>query len=356
MPGGFSRVTEERTGKVFARMLHTLVVGLGRSGEGLHLPSLAKARAQDPALFAPGPVVGFDPFRTRAEGALMVGSLEEATHHAPPRDTVVHLCTPPHLRSGPLERLARLGYRMVIVEKPLALDLVGLAAVARLRRRWDLDITVATQWLSSELTRRLHSAHRTGAFGELRAITVTQNKPRFDRTTRTPGHPTALDVEAPHALAVVVTLAGGADITSVRLEDMVTDQVRLPRLGRARLDLAHHGGVRTRIETDLTSPVRERRIVLEFDGALVTGHYPCSAADHTSQLVVEVPGRRPTRSVFSDDALPAFLHAAYARYARTHRVHGTLPVQVEAARLLAEAKNLYRDGVRDREVDSAVGA
>ncbi|WP_236567754.1 MULTISPECIES: hypothetical protein [unclassified Nocardiopsis] len=235
-------------------MLHTFVVGLGRSGEGLHLPSLATARAQDPALFAPGPVVGFDPFRDPVEGVLTVDSPEEAVRHAPPASTVVHLCTPPRLRSGPLERLARPGYRRFIVEKPLAPDLVGLAAVARLRRRWGPDITVTTQWLDSALTRRLRAARRGRIFGELRSVTVLKHKPRFTRTERVPGRPTAFDVELPHALAVVVSLAGGADIASAALEDTVTDRIRLPRMGRARLDSAHHCGVRSRIDSDLPRP------------------------------------------------------------------------------------------------------
>ncbi|WP_017569727.1 Gfo/Idh/MocA family oxidoreductase [Nocardiopsis halotolerans] len=335
-------------------MLHTLIVGLGRSGEGLHLPSLAKARAQAPALFAPGPVVGFDPFRTSVDGVLMVGSLEEAARWAPPKRTVVHLCTPPHLRSGPLEHLARLGYRMIVVEKPLALDLVGLAAVARLRRRWDLDITVTTQWLDSALTRRLRAALRSGAFGGLRSIAVLQNKPRFTRTAEAPGHPTAFDVEVPHALAVVIALAGGADITAASLEDMATDRIRTPRMGRAQLHLEHHSGVLSRIDSDLTSPVRERRIVLEFDQAVLTGHYPCSAADHTAQLSVDALGHAASHSVFADDAIPALIRTAYGRYARSFRGAGTLPVQVEAVRLLTEAKNLCGAGARRREVGSAV--
>ncbi|GAA1073870.1 oxidoreductase [Nocardiopsis composta] len=336
--------------------LHTLIVGLGRSGEGLHLPSLAKARAADPELFAPEPVAGYDPYRPPAKGTVAVGSLEEAARRTPPRRTVVHLCTPPHQRSGLLEQLALLGYRMVIVEKPLALDLVGLAAVARVRRRWGLDLTVTTQWLESALTRRLRAVVRGGVFGGLRSVSVVQNKPRFTRSAAAPGHPTAFDVEVPHALAVVLALAGGADIALASLEDMVTEQGRLPLLGRARLALAHHRGVRTEIDSDLTSPVRERRIRLEFDEAVLTGHYPCSAADHTAQLRVEAAGREPTRSVFTDDALPEFIRAAYARYAERAPDPGALPVQVEAVRLLAEAKRLCASGARREEVGSAPGA
>jgi hypothetical protein len=323
-------------------MLHTFIVGMGRPGEGLHLPSLSKVRAAVPGLLAPAPVVVFDPFRSPIDvpGVDTVGSLDGAGRRVPPLRTVVHLCTPPHVRSSMLHRLAGLGYRKIIVEKPLALDLAGLAAVARLRRRWGLDITVATQWLDSALTCRLRKAVEAGEFGKLCGIHVVQKKPRFTRSVAVPHHPTAFDVEVPHALAVVLSLAGGGRIAAASWDDMVTDHLRLPRLGRARLWLDHYSGVRTEIDSDLTSPVRERRITLEFEKATLTGHYPCSEADHTSQLRAVVPGGKETRTAFTDDALPAFLRSAYGRYAQSSPSPGALPVQVDTVRLLTEAKHL----------------
>lgn len=337
-------------------MLYTLIVGLGRSGRGLHVPSLAKVRAAAPGLFAPGPVMGHDPSSGGDDGFLAMASMDEAARRCPPQRTVVHLCTPPHLRAEPLERLARLGYRMVIVEKPLALDLVELAAIARLRRRWGLNLTVATPWAASTLSARLLALHRTQTFGRLRALTVLQNKPRFTRALEPDGHPTVFDVEVPHALPVAITLAGDADVASAELTDMSVDGSRLPGLGAASLDLVHHTGVLTRIESDLTAPVRERRIVLEFDSAVLTGHYPCSDADHTAQLSVAAHGCEPTRSVFTDDALTAFLRRSYARYARPFRGLGDLPVHVETVRLLAEAKGLCSRRSVEKEAASAVGA
>ncbi|WP_243716442.1 oxidoreductase [Actinomadura sp. KC345] len=316
---------------------------MGRSGQGLHLPALARVRAAAPGLLARAPVVAVDPFRARPElpGVVEAGSLEEAVRLSPPARTVVHLCTPPAARENVLARLAGLGYRKIIVEKPLAVDLTGLMAVARIRRRWDLDVTVATHWLDSGLTRRLRAAVRGGRYGELRRIDVIQNKPRFTRSTAALDHPTAFDVELPHALAVVLSLAGGARIAGASSDDMVFERSRVPRLGRARLRLDHVGGVRTEIDSDLTSPVRERRITLEFDRAVLVGHYPCSEADHCAQLRVVRPGGEATRSVFTDDAFAAFLRGAYGRYAGpVSRMHRTLPVQVDTVRLLTEAKRL----------------
>lgn len=337
-------------------MLHTLIVGMGRAGQGLHLPSLAKVRAAAPGLLARGPVVAFDPLRPPGDvpGMMRAESLEEAARCRPPARTVAHLCTPPQARGALLDRLARLGYRKIIVEKPLALDLPGLAEVARIRRRWELDVTVATHWIDSALTRRLRAAVASGEFGALRRIRVVQNKPRFTRSIAARDHPTAFDVELPHALAVVLSLAGGARIADASWDDLVLGRTRVPRLGRARLRLEHASGVRTEIDSDLTSPVRERSITLHFDQAVLVGHYPCSDADHTAQLRTVRPGEEATRTVFTDDAFPAFLRGAYVRYARpATSMHRTLPVQVDAVRLLTEAKRLcaeaggLQEGARD---------
>ncbi len=330
-------------------MLHSFILGMGRAGGGLHLPALARTRSLSPGLFAPGPVVAHDPFRPPSgmTDVVMADTLEEAAALTPPHRTVVHICTPPQIRLGVLERLAGLGYRKIIVEKPLALDLVGLAAIARLRRSRGLEITVATQWLHSDLTRRLREAVDMEEFGRLRGIRFVQNKPRFTRSAMVPDHPTAFDVEVPHALAVVLTLAGGARITGASWADMATGRFRLPRLGRAALRLEHHSGVRTEIDSDLTSPVRERRITLEFERATLTGHYPCSDTDHTAQLRVVAEGRDAIRTVFDDDALSAFVRCTYSRYGRLPATRGALPVQVEAVRLLTEAKDLCAAGERE---------
>ncbi|MWA00217.1 oxidoreductase [Actinomadura sp. LD22] len=324
-------------------MLHTLIVGMGRAGQGLHLPSLVKVRAAAPGLLARAPIVAVDPLRPPADGPGLVRaeSLEEAARRCPPARTVAHVCTPPRVRAALLDRLAALGYRKIIVEKPLAVDLPGLAEVARIRRRWGLDVTVATHWLDSVLTRRLRTAVAAGEFGALRRIRAVQNKPRFTRGIAARDHPTAFDVELPHALAVVLSLAGGARVVDASWEDLVLGRTRVPRLGRARLRLEHAAGVRTELDSDLTSPVRERSITLHFDRAVLVGHYPCSDADHTAQLRTVRPGGDATRAVFTDDAFPAFLRGAYVRYALSvSSMHRTLPVQVDAVRLLTEAKGM----------------
>ncbi|WP_262403569.1 oxidoreductase [Actinomadura sp. CNU-125] len=312
---------------------------MGRAGHRLHLPSLAKVRDVAPGLLAPVPIVAFDPFRPPVADAATVDSLEDAARRCPPDRTVVHLCTPPHVRAAMLDRLAGLGYRKIIVEKPLAVDLVGLAAIARIRRRWGLDITVATHWLDSALTRRLRTAVAGRRFGELRGIRVVQNKPRFTRAPAPTRPRSTSRCRTPSPSPS--TSPGLLRVVDASWDDLVIGDHRAPRLGRARLRLAHRTGVRTEIDSDLTSPVRERRITLDFDDGVLIGHYPCSDADHTAQLRTVRPGGEATWTAFDDDAFPAFLGRTYERYATTAPApHGTLPLQVDAVRLLTEAKRL----------------
>jgi predicted dehydrogenase len=310
-------------------MPHTLVVGLGRSGAGLHVPVLDRLRRTHPALFSDHPTVGFDPRRDLAVGnGIIVDSLRQAAALLSPEDTVVHVCTPPTVRAPVLAGLAELGFRRLVVEKPLAADPAALAEIERLRDRYALDVVVATHWLAADLTRRLAELVRSGP-GPLTSIAVCQDKPRFSRATHDLGHRDAFDVEIPHALAVALTLAGPAVLTGAGW----TGQDAGP-LGGAWLDLRHMGGTRTTVQSDLTSPVRRREITLRLGETTVVGHYPVSADDHHAQLRV---GAGP-RQVFEDDALTAFLLAAYRYFAGAGAPPGEFGVHAAVVRLIARAR------------------
>ncbi|QBI55531.1 Gfo/Idh/MocA family oxidoreductase [Streptomonospora litoralis] len=347
-------------------MLHTLVVGLGRSGRGLHLPALVRARAQAGRhrVFSPGPDLVYDP-RPPSGGLLpnpgvrAVPSLRTAAEAADPARTVAHLCTPPGTRVKVLEELARLGYRRILIEKPLAADEVELAAVLRLRRRFGLQTAVVAQWLTSALTHRLRAAVREGRLhglgvpgadgapgtaprlGRLRTLRIVQRKPRFVRSLTSRAHPTAFDVELPHSVGVALTLAGGARVRSASWSDMALGNVEVPHLGQAHLVLEHRTGARTEILSDLTAPTRERRIVCEFDRGSLTGHYPCSEDDDTAQLR-STTDDGSAHLVFHDDALADFLLGAYEHFAglRALPLDDAFGLQVRAVRLLSAAKDL----------------
>jgi predicted dehydrogenase len=318
-------------------MPHTVVVGLGRSGAGLHLPVLTRLRAEFPELFGSQPIVGFDSGTGMAlrDGCVDVvaDSLLRLEAFVPPGDTVVHVCTPPDTRVAVLTSLAAQGFRRFVVEKPVAGDLAALAAVERLRATYGLRVVVVTHWLASALTRRLVRLVRSEEHGPLTAITVHQDKPRFTRAGN-PAHADAFEVEIPHALAVALTIAGPAELTGAGWTDPPTGP-----LGGAWLTVRHRGGTRTTIHSDLTSPVRRREITLRLRDTTVVGHYPVSADDHHAQLRI---GAGP-REVFEDEALGAFLLAAYRYFTgATVAPPGEFAVHAAVVRVLAAARDTAR--------------
>ncbi|MFF9344688.1 Gfo/Idh/MocA family protein [Streptomyces sp. NPDC014773] len=322
-------------------MKQPLIVGLGRAGSGLHLRALRTARDRAPDLWR-GPVVAVDPRPgERApvpDGVTVTPTLAEARALLPPDRAVVHLCTPPDSRPAVLAELCAAGYRDLIVEKPLATGDPERAAVAELRARHGLRLAVVAHWPASGLADRLRALIDAGTLGRLRRIDVTQHKPRFTRSLRTDdGHPTAFDVELPHSLGLVLSLAGPAEVTGARLTDLRIGRAVRPGLGSALLELLHANGVRTRLHSDLTAPVRERRVALAFDHGTAVGHFAPSDADDHVQL--DVDGRL---EVFRDDALTAFLHRAYTRFADAPAEDPTwdadFALHTEVVRLLGEAK------------------
>lgn len=320
--------------------MRTLVIGLGRSGLGLHLPVLARARvaAASRHLFGEEPMLAFDPYAADGTppGTIKVTSLTEATRLAEPSRTVVHLCTPPSVRVELLGHIARLGFRKVLVEKPLASDSGDLAEITRLRRRWGLAVLVVAPWRASALTTRIEEILSGDGMGALRAISVVQRKPRFTRSLALADHHSVFDVEAPHAVGLAVALAGSARVRDAAWTDMRMGENVVPRMGTGWLSLDHDSGVHTELLSDLTSPTRERRITVELERGTLVGHYPSSERDHTAQLTVTADGWRD-RVVFHDDALTTFMVHAYERFA-TSGYEAEPSVDAEVVRVLDEAK------------------
>ncbi|MEU2604428.1 hypothetical protein [Streptomyces albus] len=321
-------------------MLRPFIVGLGRSGAGLHLKALkdlaAGAASGEEAPFS-RPPLAWDP-RPEAghglTGLTVAASLAAAARLTEPDRAVVHLCTPPEARAGVLEELAVSGFTRFLVEKPLACDPAQLDQLVRLREKYRLHMTAVAHWLAAELTRRLHRLVTDRTLGTLLGIEVAQHKPRFTRTLATEGHPTAFDVEVPHSLGVVLHLAGSAELVTAHCTDMVCDGTVVPHMGRAALTLRHHSGVRTEIVSDLASPVRQRTFTLRFTHGTATAHYPISEQDHHAQLILT--GAVESHDVFHDEALTAFLRQTYERFAAggvTDFAH-----HHAVARLLCEAK------------------
>ncbi|WP_404869898.1 hypothetical protein ACI1MP_29840 [Kitasatospora griseola] len=312
-------------------------------------------------LFAPAPILAVDPRRRPGAAAdLRPVSLAEAPLLADPAETVVHLCTPPTERVAALDTLGRLGYRRILLEKPFAADAAGLDELLALRERHGLDLVVVAQWLGSRLTDRLRAALASGAYGPLRTIHVVQRKPRFSRSLAGDGHPTAFDIELPHSLGLCLSLAGPGRVTGAGGTDMVVGGQVLPRLGTAWLNLQHESGAWTRIRSDLTSPVRERRVTLELAHGTLIGHFPGSEADAYARLTV-IDHQGESTELLHDDSLSTFLHRVYAYFAAggaaggAHHPHPDLAVNSQVVRLLDQAKTIAAQA-RDAQVgDAQVG-
>ncbi len=332
--------------------LGTLLVGMGRAGDGLHLPVLRRLRGAPGTahLFAAAPILAVDPYRRpRAAADLRPTTLAEAPRLLAPEHTVVHLCTPPTERVAALDALGRLGYRRVLLEKPVAADSRGLDELLALRDRYGLDLAVVAQWLGSRLTGRLRVLLAQDAYGPLRTIHVVQRKPRFSRSLAGGGHPTAFDIELPHSLGLCLALAGPGEVTGAGGTDMVVDGQVLPRLGTAWLNLQHRGGAWTRIRSDLTSPVRERRVTLELARGTLIGHFPGSEADAYARLTV-IDRDGESTELLHDDALGGFLEHIYGYYAADggrRGAHPDLAVNTEVVRLLDRAKAIAAGGNGD---------
>lgn len=334
--------------------LGTLLIGLGRAGAGLHLPVLRRARTAYADLFADRPVLGVDPGLgpvARADGLEVVGSLDDASRRLDPAATVVHVCTPPAVRAALLEEAAHLGYRRFVVEKPLAADRTALGRVLDVVRRRDLRVHVVSPWLHSALTDRL-AALLDGGLGEVRSVTVVQDKARFRRSLTNGSHTSALEVEIPHALGVLLRLLGDAEVRGASCTDLRWGERVVPRMGGARLTLRHRSGVRSRVRCDLTSPVRRRRITVETTtGARLVGHYPVAQDDDVAQLDVWRDGRGE-RELLHDDALSRCLVHAYRGFAEGDGP-GTTAGAADGLRLHARAVELLDDARRLTDTEAA---
>jgi predicted dehydrogenase len=325
-------------------VLETLIVGFGNSGRRLHMPSVLEARAADRAgIFGALPPFAIDPAPV-PEPSVAAGHLRstlEETGDLDPALTVVHVCTPPTERIPILEILAGFGFRKFIVEKPLALSVDELEWLDGVVGTYDLEVGVAMPWLSSCVTRRLERALANPANGRLRRFESVQDKPRFARSLRKADHPSAFDVELPHALGILTHLLGAVPaVTAARCTDLAHDLGVVPHMGSAWIKTAPINGVSAEIQSNLASPIRQRFVRLRFERSIVTGFYSISGDDPYAQLTVEsLRDREVIREVFVDNPFPRMIAEWYEYFAGVRaRPTSGLALNAAVVRVLAEAK------------------
>jgi len=329
-------------------MRRSLIVGFGRAGKGLHYHCLRKAIQLETGSALLDPYIGIiDPQLTDlgiADPNLeLFTDWHEAMPEFQPDRTVVHICTPPALHASALRQAAAHGYRHIIMEKPLASSLLELEEIQQLQAAYRLEVLVVANWLSSSLTRRLQRLLQTGELGPLREIAAFQNKPRLTRTLSNSSHGNAFDVEIPHIAALVLAIGGmTAEVVAAEVTDMRIGQVQIPKMGSAHLTLQHAGGVVSRLNSNLASPIRERAIRLDFDGHTIIGYYPSGQDDSYSWMRVYTKEGQPLHEeIIFDDPLTAVFEDFYSFYSgQGPKPVSDLPFNASVVQTICQAKSL----------------
>lgn len=329
--------------------LRSLIVGLGRSGLEVHTPALSRLRASGDdkiaTLFEAEPVLGYDSSvvdlgSVPDDDLEQIESLARATEVAYPGNTVVHVCTPPSARPALLSELAQRGFRLMVLDNPLATDADSLRQVLAVATKYRLRIGIVAPWLYSGITRRLLAAVGDNRFGGLRRIAVRQNQPRLRRTFAAQQQPnTALDIEPPQSLALALALAGNGEVVSSMIDNTpIVDGRWVADMGSATLTIQHRGGVVTEISSDLAAPVWEQRVLVEFERGAVECYYPLGAADDHAQMTW-MPERGPSRrEIFADDAVRQGLLETYRLFVSESWPEPSLRLHTRVVELLLDAK------------------
>ncbi|WP_405583443.1 hypothetical protein [Streptomyces sp. NBC_01190] len=328
------------TGSPGRRPFPTVIVGYGRAGRDLHHQALRN-------LFVDGgDVLVVEPEgREVPRGCRLVPSLRAAARLVPVAEAVWHVTTPPQAHLCCVEEIAELGGRRLILEKPVAPtaeEAARLEAIAA-----DVEILPVSVWPSSRVTEKVRQVVASGEIGEAVSLFMEQSKPRFGRTLSSTSHQSALEVELPHQMLLALHLAGPrARLLSAETWPMPLPARSILTMGGALLRLEHAGGMVSTLLSDLTSPVRRRRLRVAGTHGEVVADYPISSDDPYGQ--VKVTGR-VGRSVVADAPLTHFIDSAYAYFAGLGpRPPADLELHRLSIHLLEEA--------RDRAVRSSLNS
>lgn len=260
-----------------------------------------------------------------------------------PTNTVVHVCTPPGNRVSVLEKIAALGFKKALVEKPLVTSLHELEVIKRLHSVLSINLLVVNTWLWSTLTARLEGLIMSGQHGDLQQISVEQHKPRVLRTLSDAGHHTAFDVEMPHQVALALHLAGTTDVRVVdsAVSDLCVGPRVVPNMGTASLRMMHANRSESTMFSDLTATARERRIILRLNGARVEGHYPVNASCSISRLAIYgTDDRLICAELLNDDPLTNCFLQTYRYFSgKNNRSPSDLRFNSVVVEAISEAKN-----------------
>ncbi|OIK07779.1 Gfo/Idh/MocA family oxidoreductase [Streptomyces monashensis] len=317
-----------------------VIVGYGRAGRDLHhrsLRSLAAKRA-----VPTGEALVVDPAcrdGLPADARWCASPAAAAAVLGDPGRGVFHVTTPASQHLKAVRELLSAGARRFIVEKPLAPTAAQARALLALIEEAGGHLVPVGVWPSSAVTREAIGLLDDGRIGRLKALQMEQHKPRFRRSLSNDAHGSALQIEMPHQVLLALHLCGTAHLTGCATWPMVLPGATLPHLGGARVGLEHTGPMGERVTStlvsDLTSPVRVRRLTLTGTAGEITAHYPISGDDPFGQIWIT--GQERPRIV-PDAPLTALIEDAYQFYLGNRpRPPGTEPALHLAAMEVLDA-------------------
>lgn len=312
--------------------LRSVIVGYGRAGRGLHHRALSALFGQDHPVLIVDPRPVLDPL----PGGHWVGSLADGMSYIQSSGVelakvVFHVTTSPMMHLSCVEELVDRGARFIILEKPVASTLDEAYRIVELGRR--ATILPVSVWLSSRVTHFVEEILRSGQIGELCSLYMEQSKPRFRRTMEADSHRSAFEVELPHQMLLALWLAGASEeVLSVHSWPMEMLGRTLPSMGGAAVEMLHESGVKSTLITDLTAPLRLRRLRAVGSLGEIVADYPVSQDDDFGQ--VRVSGSTQ-RVVIPDAPLSRFVEEAYQHFSeQTPPPRGGLDLHLQSAELL----------------------
>ncbi|MFE9848543.1 Gfo/Idh/MocA family oxidoreductase [Streptomyces sp. NPDC005576] len=317
--------------------VESVIVGYGHAGRDLHhriLIALAGRGAvpRGEALVV-DPVRPVDPL----PGSRWLSSLPQALAAlGSPASAVVHVATPVRDRARTIRDLAAAGIRRVIMEKPFAESPAAARELTDLIRDCGVDVLPVAVWPSSTITRRVVELLAAGRIGRPVSLHVEQSKPRFRRSFENSAHSSAFEVELPHQMLLALHLFGDAESVEAVSWPLRNPAGQDRMLGGATVCLRHRDGLVTTLTSDLTSPVRIRRLRLRGTEGEIVAHYPIGGDDPFGQI--QVTGERD-RTLLPDAPLTTFVEDCYRYFTGSEeRPAGTdLRLHARVTELLAAA-------------------
>lgn len=317
----------------------TVIIGFGHAGRDLHLKCIRKLQIKnrlklrlDRKVIAVDPKFSsIDTYKTDMFDLTLLNDVKEIDG-LNPINAVVHICTPPNQRSAIVKDILEIGFKNVIIEKPIASSLLELHEIKKLQSLYDARILVVGNIISSRLTKKILGMLNSGDHGHISTITMIQNKPRFSLSLEKIGSENIFDIELPHQVSLVQhLLSTKIDPVHIYVKDMHASNQKVPDMGSAKLTLKSENGVLIELISNLESPIRERKIVLLFkNGESIVGFFPISGDDQYSQIELYDTNRCLVyKDKFVDDPLTCCFEEYYDYFQSEKPGNITHTVKVE---------------------------